>query len=555
MRFAILQCRHGSARSRSLHLACAAIFGAPFALPAQTVLHQWNGVTQTNWDYFGWSRAGLGDVDGDGLPDVAIGAPATNIGPMQAAGRLYVFSGADGRLIFTLDGTTAGEELAWSVAAPGDVNRDGHADILVFHFDSNRLGGYLLVSGQNGTILNTFPGYSSAAGVGDVDGDGWPDLFLGSCVGVNQGAPGSVDLLSGRTGALIYRFNGSYPYQAFCACAAAGDVDGDGAPDLMVSAVGSSAGNTARDGFWVYSGRTGALLLRIPPQVASIGFPANGAGDLNGDGFDDVISAGGSFSHSGIYDRVTAFGGPTGTLLFTVSAPPNYRYIGNAVSHVGDVDGDGFDDVLAAGNLTGTALYSGKDQSLLAHIVWTPQNQTGFCTGVGDTNGDDFPDYVVAVFASAVPSVTAVRLFSGAPPGVSTLGLGCPDGRGVIPRVGCSYVPALGQPFAINLSRVRSAAGALLALGLSSTAWSGLPLPYDLTPLGMPGCLLHTAVDATAFTVTAGPATKGRASLPMVIPNDTALRGCNLLAQWLVLEAPGAPMPGTTTRALRITIQ
>ena len=71
----------------------------------------------------------------------------------------------------------------------------------------------------------------------------------------------------------------------------------------------------------------------------------------------------------------------------------------------------------------------------------------------------------------------------------------------------------------------------------------------------MPGCFLRNSSDALDFTITTGPANKGRASLPVVIPNNPALAGQRFYAQWLVLEPLMSNPPASATTSLRMTIQ
>ncbi len=532
---------------------------------AQAILRQWSGTNQPvpYVDSFGSSFAGVGDVNGDGVPDVAVGAATTNVGSLVSAGRLYVFSGADGSTLFTLDGTIAHEALANVVEAVGDMDRDGHADILVS--SSHVLPfvyGYHLVSGNTGTILGSYANYvGSAAGVGDVDNDGWPDLLFGRGTPGVMGfpGPGMAEVISGQTGAVIYSFFGTYQMQIFGGLVErAGDVDGDGVQDLLIGATGFWPW-TACDGIWVYSGATGGLLFRKPPQGPTDSFPwcIAGVGDVNGDGLDDVAVGDQGFRQWNNHSLVTTFSGPVGTQLSTLSNPPPQTRIADSVSGVGDVDGDGFDDVLTGGIQVdgGITLFSGQTQSVLLRIPATTLQNPWKCSGVGDTNGDDFPDFVGGAFADYVAQVAFVRLYSGAPPGVIALGQGCADSNGVVPRIGCTYVPARGSQFAINLSRVRSGAPALLVLGESSTMWNNVPLPIDLSVLNMPGCFLRVAADVSTITWTVGPTAKGRASVPMLIPNNPALTGAIFHAQWFVLEPPGSAQLASTTRALTVTIQ
>jgi len=142
----------------------------------------------------------VGDVDGDGVMDVyASDWPGSGAGGLQGAGRLYVHSGADGRRLFTLTGEAAGDGFGIGVADAGDVNHDGHADLVVGAWQNHEAapsgGKVYLYSGADGTLLRTLTGKVmgetlgfDATGVGDVDGDGAIDLLLTSAWSAVSGA-------------------------------------------------------------------------------------------------------------------------------------------------------------------------------------------------------------------------------------------------------------------------------------------------------------------------------------------------------------------------------
>ncbi len=542
--------------------ALVVVAGLLNAAAAQAVLHQWSGISQPPFpwhDNFGWSIAGIGDANGDRVPDVAVGADSTTVGTLAQAGRLYVFSGADGSTIFTLDGTVASEFLGFRVESAGDVDGDGRADILAWSDVSPGAGDFQLVSGRTGAIIATYPDYISAAGVGDVDDDGRDDLLFGRYhlvpavpgPGMVSG-PGIAHVISGRTGSIVHAFSGTYQQQNFgWLVDSAGDVNGDGVEDLLIGAVGEYPW-TGGFGVWVFSGASGFLLYHKPAVGPTDSFPyaIAGVGDLDADGLDDIAVTDHGIRVWNNYSAIWTFGGPSGAPL--MSLPGGTQIIGHAVAGPGDVDGDGFDDILqrGAGPVTGIAeLYSGRTQAVLVSLI-----AAGPVEEVGDVNGDDFPDYLVGGFAS-INGLAEVRLYSGAPIGVTTLGQGCANALGIVPRIGCTDVPARGSQFELHVTRARVGAQAILALGTSTTAWSTVPLPLDLASLNMPNCFLRVAVDSTALASTVGNASKGRASHALQIPNLPALAGMTFHAQWLVLEPAGAPALASTTRALSVTIQ
>ena len=150
--------------------------------PELRVLHEFVG--EAAGDQFGWLGRNVGDCDRDGVDDVGLSAPTKALsGP--AAGRLYVYSGKSGKLLFTRDGKP-GDQLGNGLEAAGDVNADGIPDVVAGAPGAAGGRGQVLVfSGQDGSPLLTLTGERAGDGFGsrgcspgDVNGDGHADLLV-----------------------------------------------------------------------------------------------------------------------------------------------------------------------------------------------------------------------------------------------------------------------------------------------------------------------------------------------------------------------------------------
>jgi len=295
-------------------------------LPAQTVggtedlKYRFDGLGAG--DFLGGPVANVGDVDGDGVPDLIVGALRADPDGLDNAGSVFVFSGATGDPIWRFDGLGAGDMLGGSVAGAGDVDGDGVPDLVVGALQGclnspSRAGSAFVFSGATGNQICCFDGQvsedllgQSVAGAGDVDLDGRADLIVGA-PGVdlnNLFNAGSAIVFSGCTGNPILRFDGQEAKGNLGnSVASAGDVDGDGVPDLIVGAPGENSSSSAGSAF-VFSGATGVRLFRFDGQATHdhLGTVA-GAGDVDGDGRPDLIVGALLADPNGLPDAGSAF--------------------------------------------------------------------------------------------------------------------------------------------------------------------------------------------------------------------------------------------------------
>lgn len=282
----------------------------------------------------GGSVAGVGDANADGTPDFAVGGSSVS--------GVVVYSGANGSVLFTV-ATAPQQGLGFDpriVAAAGDLNGDGHADILVglpreatFFYQA---GSAAVYSGATGAPLGGITGGGAefglaVAALGDVTGDGVVDYLIGAprVYASLPAAPGYAQVISGASGAIVRALNGNANGDAFgSSVAALGDLDGDGFPDFMVGAPGIGAGYAR-----IFSGRTGEVLLTLAggAPLDAFGVACAGTGDLNGDGFSEFVVGANGADPAGITDAgrasVLSYAGiPAGSSTFGSGCPGQGGY-------------------------------------------------------------------------------------------------------------------------------------------------------------------------------------------------------------------------------------
>ena len=387
--------------------------------------------TPQDYAWFGGELVPAGDVNADGVPDLIVGAHAFDTDDVPNAGRAFVVSGSNGAHVLTLDSPNPEENGRFGrrAAAAGDVDGDGHADILVAADGEGGdwfNGRVYLFSGDGGALLRTYASPSglpvtwfgySVANVGDVNGDGVPEHLIGARFdGDDTTQPGRAYLFSGATGALLRTHAGADPNQLAdygSVVAALGDVNGDAFPDYAVSAVSEPGAAGLRVGrVYVYSGWQGHLLYTIAPPAprenGSFGGAVAALGDVTGDGRAEFAIAGTIDPVNGRTNAGTVyvFSGATGALVRTVlpPTPTEDGLFGQPLLPAGDVDRDGRADLYAAA-LVGTPgasarqgyFISGATGAIIAPVL-TPYGSAGFGTAfalIGDLNNDGQLEFTV----------------------------------------------------------------------------------------------------------------------------------------------------------------
>jgi hypothetical protein len=412
----------------------------------------------------GQSANAAGDVNGDGYADVVVSAPWYD----GQRGLANVYYGSSSGLSASPDwqvvGEGAGDHMGLGANTAGDVNGDGYADVLVgaaFYGPSNAGRFYIYHGGPTGLspvanwtadgTAGSYLGNQTSGTAGDVNGDGYADvitcarhysngesdegaalIYFGSATGLDAngerpvGTPANADWLT--EGNQVGANHGS-------TVGPAGDVNGDGYADVLVGAYGYDGGQTNEGRAYLYLG--GASGLRTDANWSAEGNQAQSgfshssstAGDVNGDGYTDVL-IGADYYDNGQVDEGAVFayyGGPAGLALGTANwmAESNYPHVrfGRAVGTAGDVNGDGYSDVVVGapgysngqGNEGAAFVYYGSRTGLDAEgarLLGTPVNADWTvesdqvlahlgaedATGTaGDVNGDGYADLIIGV--------------------------------------------------------------------------------------------------------------------------------------------------------------
>ena len=270
------------------------------------LLHTFEGAQ--SGEFFGAAVASAGDVDGDGGADLLVGAPRAKHG-QGVSGRAYVFSGRTYDLIRKLDVGHEADAFGSATDWTPDLDGDGVPDQIVGARNAGpeRRGRAFAFSGRTGRLLFSIDasptgedlGWFFVAGVGDVNGDGTPDVYAADFGDDANGQDcGRAGVYSGRDGSELLAFVGSGENEGLGPGREAGDVDGDGRPDLAIGSWTSSDGAPFAGQIEVYSGADGSLLRRITSTTPgeTLGFDTVGIGDVDADGKPDLIAAAGNLN-------------------------------------------------------------------------------------------------------------------------------------------------------------------------------------------------------------------------------------------------------------------
>ncbi|MGH7724467.1 MAG: FG-GAP-like repeat-containing protein [Candidatus Eiseniibacteriota bacterium] len=481
-----------------------------------------------------------GDVNGDGYSDVILGSASYDNGQVRE-GRAFVYLGSAAGLsvspAWTAESNQEGAAFGIEVATAGDVNGDGYSDVVVSATNYSNgqtnegrafvyLGSAVGLSASpawtaEGNQINAYYG-GSVATAGDVNNDGYADVIVGAPTYDNgQTDEGKAYLYLGSAAGLgaspIWTAEGDSATAIFgVSVRTAGDVNGDGHSDVVVRALMCPFG-TCEDFDWrgrayVYHG-SAAGLATSPAWIANGDSPraefglGDTAGDVNGDGYSDVIV--GAPGHQNDLGSASVYHGSamglTATPAWTRVGQQSFEYFGSRVATAGDVDGDGYSDVIIGSYLYDTEqenagrafVFSGSANGLSSSPAWTSEGNLiggffGHSLGsAGDVNGDGYSDVIVSEQLHA-------HVYHGSGSGVAVPDRDARDGLQPVAvrpnpfhsQVSLHYVLPRGSRTTLSLFDVRGRRIAVLVervqeAGAHSVMWNGRDDGGQAVPAGI----------------------------------------------------------------------
>jgi len=327
----------------------------------------WNRLGWSDNELLGSAAEVMPDINGDGVPDIAIGSKGANDWGGQANGYVELVNGKLGQQWWHIAGTSDHEGLGAEIAMVDDLDGDGNPDILSANPEASTNGNWQngfvqAMSSVNGALLWRIDGASDNSMIGqnmesvpDANGDGVADILV-----VNPDAfegswywNGTVQMLSGVDGSIIWAAAGYYHGERLGSEYNAGwDLNGDNVNDIVVGMPDrSTGGKTVNGSLWVLDGAHGWPIWQKDgtDNYGRLGEDFWLSGDLDGDGIRDVVAAAPEASTLGLNGNgfLQAFNGQNGNTLWRLDGLGDTAHLGLRLSRPGDLDGDGVDDYVS----------------------------------------------------------------------------------------------------------------------------------------------------------------------------------------------------------------